>query len=53
LQCEGSRWRDALDTWLSAEKTALKKQREEANRRKEKEAAPAPKKKKKKIPSLT
>jgi hypothetical protein len=53
LQCEGSRWGDALDTWLRAEKTALKKQREEANRRKEKEAAPAPKKKKKKIPSLT
>ena len=48
MQCEGSRWGDALDTWLRAEKTALKKQREEANRRKEKEAAPAPNKKKKK-----
>ena len=34
-----------MNTWLTDEKTALKKQREEANRRKE--AAPAPKKKKK------
>ena len=47
MQCEGSRWKDALYTWLRDEKTLLKKQREEANRRKEKEAAPAPKKRKK------
>ena len=45
MQCEGNLWTDALNTWLTDEKTALKKQREEANRRKE--AAPAPKKKKK------
>ena len=45
MQCEGNLWTDALNTWLTDEKTALKKQREEANRRKE--AAPALKKKKK------
>jgi len=35
LQCEGSRWLAALNAWLTDEKTALSKQRDEANRRKE------------------
>jgi hypothetical protein len=39
LQCEGHLWEAALNAWLTDEKTALVKQREETEKRKAKEDA--------------
>ena len=49
MQCEGKFWRAALNTWLTEEKTELKKKQQDAKKRREEEgpANPARKKQKK------